>query len=316
MLYDEAMLKYGTDAPDTRFGLEISDCSDIFNNSQFKVFTDSLANGGIIRGFAVEDEGKISRKMIDDYTEYVKIFGAKGFPMFKYKDGACEGGIAKFISDKEKSALVTRFNLKKPACVFFSVDKPAIVMTTLAGMRLKIARDLNLIDTNKLNFLWVTDFPLFEYHEEDARFYAKHHPFTSPLKEHISYLDNLQPKDVDRLKAQAYDVVLNGSEIGGGSLRIFDSEVQKKMFSIMGISDDEAKEKFSFLVEALKYGAPPHGGIALGVDRIMMLLLKRNSIRDVIPFPKTQKGQCLMSGAPSPVANDQLRELSIKVVER
>ena len=183
-------------------------------------------------------------------------------------------------------------------------------------MRIKIARDLQMIDDNKLNFLWVTDFPLLEYDDEEKRFQAKHHPFTSPVPEHIGMLDGLKPVDVDKVKAYAYDVVLNGSEIGGGSIRINNTELQSKMFSVLGISEEEAKIKFSFLLDALKYGAPPHGGIALGLDRVLMILLNRNSIRDVIAFPKTQKGQCLMSDAPSPVSDKQLRELSIKIVER
>ncbi len=314
--YDEAVSKYGTDAPDTRFGLELRDCGDIFAKSTFNVFSGGLASGGIIKGFAVEDDGKISRKMSDDYTEHVKIFGAKGFPMVRFKDGNLEGGISKFISEEEKNGLVKRFSLSKPAILFFSVDKASVVNQTLANMRKKVAHDLNLIDENKLNFLWVTDFPLFEYDEKEKRFFAKHHPFTAPAVEDIPKLENLKPEDADLIKAQAYDIVLNGSEIGGGSIRISNTDLQSKIFSLLGISKEEADVKFSFLLEALKYGAPPHGGLALGLDRIMTLLLKRNSIRDVIAFPKTQKGQCLMSGAPSHVVLEQLRELSIRVVEK
>ncbi len=314
--YDEAVSKYGTDAPDTRFGLELRDCGDIFAKSTFNVFSSGLSSGGIIKGFAVEDDGKISRKMSDDYTEHVKIFGAKGFPMVRFKDGNLEGGISKFISEEEKSGLIKRFSLSKPAILFFSVDKASVVNQTLANMRKKVAQDLNLIDENKLNFLWVTDFPLFEYDDKEKRFFAKHHPFTSPAVDDIPKLDNLKPEDADLIKAQAYDIVLNGSEIGGGSIRISNTDLQSKIFSLLGISKEEADVKFSFLLEALKYGAPPHGGLALGLDRIMTLLLKRNSIRDVIAFPKTQKGQCLMSGAPSPVVLEQLRELSIRVVEK
>jgi len=316
MTYDEAVSKYGTDAPDLRYGLELTDCGDIFTESEFKVFSDTLADGGIVKGMAVEDGGKISRKMSDDYTEYVKIYGAKGFPMFRYKNGGFEGGIAKFLSDKEKAVVIERFNLKGDAILFFSVDKPGVVNATLANMRKKIAADLGMIDENKLAFVWITDFPLFEYDTEAKRFAAMHHPFTAPQHEYLPMLDNLKPEDAGKVKAQAYDIVLNGSEIGGGSIRIHDSETQKKIFSLMNISDEEAKIKFSFLLEALQFGAPPHGGLALGLDRIMMLLLKRNSIRDVIAFPKTQKGQCLMSDAPSPVDLDQLRDLGIRIIER
>lgn len=316
MDYDDAMSKYGTDAPDTRVGLEIRDCTDIFVNSTFNVFASALSSNGVIRGFSVEDGGRLSRKMTDDYSEYVKKFGAKGFPMFKYNDGKFEGGISKFITEDEKVKLVERFNLKEPAVVFFSVDKEAIVNSTLAHMRMKVARDLDMVDNDKLNFLWVTNFPLIEYHEEDRRYYAVHHPFTAPVPEHAGMLDSITPESAKKIKAQAYDIVLNGVEIGGGSIRISDSEVQSKLFSVIGMSDEEARTKFSFLLDALQYGAPPHGGIALGLDRIMMLLLQRNSIREVMAFPKTQKGQCMMSEAPSPVTDDQLNELSIRVVRK
>ena len=316
MDYDDAMSRYGTDAPDTRVDIELRDCSDIFVNSTFNVFSSALSNNGVIKGIAVEDNGKLSRKMTDDYSDYVKKFGAKGFPMFKYNDGKLEGGISKFITDDEKDKIIERFDLKAPAVIFFSVDKEAIVNSTLAHMRMKIARDLDMVDEDKLNFLWVTNFPLIEYHEEDKRYYAVHHPFTAPKPEHADMLENITPENAKQIKAQAYDIVLNGVEIGGGSIRISDSEVQSRLFRAIGMSDEEAKTKFSFLLDALQFGAPPHGGIALGLDRIMMLLLQRNSIRDVMAFPKTQKGQCLMSDAPSPVTEDQLNELSIRVTKK
>jgi len=314
--YDEAISKYGTDAPDTRVGIEIRDCSDIFSTSTFNVFSAALSTKGVIKGFAVEDGGKLSRKMTDDYSDYVRKFGAKGFPMFKYNDGKFEGGISKFITDEEKTRLAERFNLKEPAVVFFSVDKEQIVNTTLANMRLKIARDLDMIDNDKLNFLWVKNFPLIEYHEEDKRYYAVHHMFTSPVPEHVELLDNITPENARKIKAQAYDIVLNGVEIGGGSIRIHSSEIQSKIFNIIGMSDEEARNKFSYLLDALQFGAPPHGGLALGLDRIMMLLLKRNSIREVIAFPKTQKGQCMMSEAPSRVSDEQLDELAIRIIKK
>jgi len=316
MSYDEAMARYGKDAPDTRFGLELADCGDILKNSSFNVFSAALASGGIIKCLPVQDEGSISRKMIDDYTEYVKTFRAKGLPYFRYRDGAFEGGISKFISETERAELSAKLGLKGSVLVFFASDRENVVNDTLANLRLKIGRDLNLIDENRFNFLWVLDFPLLEYDDEERRYYAKHHMFTTPKAEHIGLIDSLTPETVNEVKAQAYDIVLNGVEIGGGSIRIHNTDVQKKMFGVLGISEEEAKIKFSFLLEALKYGAPPHGGIALGLDRIIMLLLRRSSIRDVIPFPKTQKGQCMMSDAPSPVSPAQLRELSIKVVDK
>ncbi|MCP4135686.1 MAG: aspartate--tRNA ligase [bacterium] len=317
MTYDEAMARFGCDAPDTRFGLELVDCSDIFVNSEFKVFSSALASGGVVRSIPVpDDETKITRKMIDDYTEHVRIYGAKGFPMTRYKEGNFEGGISKFLSDDEKKMIIERFNLTGNTVLFFSVDKEDVVNSTLSNMRLKIANDLNLIDEDRLNFVWVTDFPLFEYDSENKRFQAIHHPFTAPLPGQMGMLEGLKPEDARELKSQAYDVVLNGVEIGGGSIRINDPDVQSRVFTALNISEEEAQEKFSFLLDALQYGAPPHGGIALGLDRVVMLLLKKNSIRDVIPFPKTQKGQCLMSSAPSGVAMEQLRELSIKVVEK
>ncbi len=314
--YDETMSRYGTDAPDLRTDLEIRDCTDIFPESQFNVFASALQKGGVIKAIAVPDEGKISRKMIDDYTDHVRDYGARGFPMFKFSGGSLEGGISKFISDTEKEKLVDRLALDGPSLVFFSVDSEKVVNDTLAAMRTKIARDAGVFDEEALRFVWITDFPLFEYDSGEKRFYSVHHPFTSPKQEQVKLLDSITPDNVESVKSNAYDLVLNGSEIGGGSIRISDPDLQGRIFSILGISEEEAKEKFSFLTEALQYGAPPHGGIAMGLDRILMILLNRNSIRDVIPFPKTQKGQCLMSGAPSAVSPKQLRELSIKLLER
>ncbi len=316
MTYDEAMLRFGKDAPDTRFGLELADLSGVFSNSQFTVFSSALASRGTVKGFSIPGGDAVSRKMIDDYGEFAKIYRAKGLPWVRCRGGAFEGGIAKYLNDTEQKALVEIFGNTDNSLLFFAADSPGVVNDTLGNLRIKIARDLSLIDEDALNFVWITDFPLLEYGEEDGRFYAKHHPFTAPIKDHVKLLDSLTPENVEDIKAQAYDIVLNGVEIGGGSIRISDTATQKKIFTVLGISEEEAKIKFSFLLDALKYGAPPHGGIALGLDRIMMILLKKASIRDVIAFPKTQKGQCLMSEAPSPVSMEQLKELSIKPVER
>jgi aspartyl-tRNA synthetase len=314
LTYAEAMERFGTDAPDTRFGLEIADCSDLFKNSEFSVFAKALSAGGVIKGLAVEDGGKISRKMMDQYAEEAKVFGVKGLPMFKYHNNAAEGGITKFLKQGDLERIKARFNLSGQSVVIFAADSYGSATGALASTRVKIARDLGLIDEGKLDLLWITDFPLFEYSEQDKRFYSKHHPFTSPKPEFIDSLGSLRPEQAENILAQAYDVVMNGVEIGGGSIRINNPEVQRTIFTLLGISEQEAEEKFSFLVDALKYGAPPHGGIALGLDRIMMILLNRKSIRDVIAFPKTTRGQCLMSNAPSPVAPEQLRELNLSII--
>jgi aspartyl-tRNA synthetase len=314
--YDDAMDRYGKDAPDTRFELELVDVTDILASSEFKIFSGSVAKGGIIKALPVTYGAQISRKMIDDYTEWVKTYRAGGLPNFRYRNGEIEGGIAKFLSDEEKAALKEKLNLTQDTVIFFGSDRAQVVNDALGNLRVKIARDLGLIDESKLNFIWVVDFPLLEYDIDDKRYYAKHHPFTAPKKESLALLDSVTPENAHDLKAEAYDIVLNGVEIGGGSIRINQTDIQKKMFRLLGISEEEADVKFSYLLDALQYGAPPHGGLALGLDRVMMLLLQRESIRDVIAFPKTQKGQCLMSNAPSEVARDQLFDLAIKVVER
>jgi aspartyl-tRNA synthetase len=313
--YDEAMARFGKDAPDMRFGMELSDLSDIFRNSGFKVFVSALKDKGIIKAIVFQEGGKISRKNIDDYTEYVKIFKAKGLAYARFKGGTFDGGISKFITEAEKSGLISKLNLKGDEIIFFSSDTKNIVNDSLGNLRIKIANDFGIINQDELNFVWVTDFPLLEYNAEEKRYYAVHHPFTAPKNEHLELLDKITPDNVGSIKAQAYDIVLNGTEIGGGSIRIANTALQNKIFSLLSISEEEAKVKFSFLLEALKYGAPPHGGLAFGMDRILMILLKRNSIRDVIPFPKTTRGQCLMSEAPSYVSAQQLEELAIKTVQ-
>ncbi len=312
--YDEAMARFGKDAPDMRFGLELVELSDIFTNSGFKIFASALQKNGVIKAIVFPEGGKISRKNIDDYAEFVKIFKANGLAFARFKEGSFEGGISKYLSETEKSALITRMNLKGDEIIFLSSDAKNIVNDALGNLRVRLANDSGIINQDSLNFVWVTDFPLLEYNMEEKRFSSMHHPFTAPKVEHVGLLDNISPDNVGSIKAQAYDIVLNGTEIGGGSIRISNSQLQNKIFSLLSISEEEAKIKFSFLLEALKYGAPPHGGLAFGMDRILMLLLKRNSIRDVIPFPKTTRGQCLMSEAPSYVSEQQLDELALKTV--
>ncbi|TFH43788.1 MAG: aspartate--tRNA ligase [Chrysiogenales bacterium] len=312
MSYRESVARFGTEAPDTRFGLEIVDCSDIFNDSGFNAFPAALAAGGAVKGIAVEG-ADISRKIIDRYTEQAKHTGARGLPMIRYNGESPEGGISKYITGPEMSELQKKFRLSGPSYIFFAADSESVVSATLGALRNMIARDRNLIDEDRLDFLWVTDFPLFEYSSEDRRYYSTHHPFTAPKEEYITMLDSMRPELANTVTAQAYDIVLNGVEIGGGSIRINDPDLQSRIFRLLGITPEEAEIKFSFLIDALKYGAPPHGGIALGLDRILMILLQKKSIRDVIAFPKTAKGQCLMSGAPSPVAAEQLEELNLKV---
>ncbi len=312
MTYRESMARFGTDAPDTRFGLEITNCGDIFGESEFTAFRSALASKGVIRGIAVPGTD-LSRKMTDRYAEEAKRLGAGGLPMFRYNGEAPESGIAKFISPAEMTALRERFSLDGPAYCFFVADTPDTASSVLGSLRTMIARERDLVDEKKLDFLWVTDFPLFEYSVEEGRYYSTHHPFTAPKAECVAMLDSLSPELAESVTAQAYDVVLNGVEIGGGSIRINDPGLQNRVFKLLGITPEEAETKFSFLVDALKYGAPPHGGIALGLDRILMILLGKQSIRDVIAFPKTARGQCLMSGAPSPVSAEQLRELNLKI---
>ncbi|MBN1534928.1 MAG: aspartate--tRNA ligase [Spirochaetes bacterium] len=315
LTYDQCMERFGTDAPDTRFNLELRRLDDIFANTGFNLFKSALAVGGTVKGIAVPDNGTFSRKTVDQLADEIRRFGAKGLATVRFTGDAFDGGITKFLGDGEKAGLVHRFGLSGPMMLFLMADAAAVVNDSLSYLRLKIARQQGLIDEDALNFLWVTDFPLFEYDPETGSYGAVHHPFTAPTPGCLETLDHLTPENVATVKAQAYDVVLNGSEIGGGSIRIHTTGIQSRIFSILGISDEEANEKFSFLLEALRFGAPPHGGIALGLDRVMMLLLKRHSIRDVIAFPKTQKGQCLMSDAPSHVSDHQLAELSIKTVK-
>jgi aspartyl-tRNA synthetase len=312
LTYREAMDRFGTDKPDTRFGLELVNLSDIVENSGFKVFSDAVSKGGSVRAINAKGCGfKFARREIDALIEFAKLYGAKGMAWIAVEENGLKSAITKFMSEDEISQIINRMKAEPGDLICFIADDDEIVFDALSHLRMEIAAKLNLIDDSKINLLWVTEFPLLEYDDEEKRWVAKHHPFTSPMDEDIGLLDS-EPKKV---RAKAYDIVLNGVEIGGGSIRIHDQELQKKMFSIIGLPEEEAQKRFGFLLEAFKYGTPPHGGLAFGLDRLIMLMANRNSIRDVIAFPKVQNASCLMTGAPDSVEIKQLRELHIRTLE-
>ena len=311
MSYHEAMEKYGSDKPDLRFGLELVDVIDIFDNTDLKVFREIAQYKKLNRIKALPVRGaaeNLTRKDIDELTKFVAKFGAKGLAWVKVKaDGELQGPIVKFLSDEEKAALIERCGVKEGDIIFFGAGAKKTVLDYMGRLRVEVAKKLSLIDNNKFEFVWIVDFPMFEIEEGEVKIKALHHPFTMPK--------NVDSEDIEAMTSEAYDIVLNGVELGGGSIRIHKPQIQKKIFEILGISDEEAKEKFGFLLEALQYGAPPHGGFAIGFDRLVMLLTKRDNIRDVIAFPKTQKAQCLLTQAPSPVDAEQLRELHLRIRE-
>ncbi len=310
--YQEAMDRFGSDKPDMRFGLELKNLTEIAKKTKFKVFNSIANSGGIVYGLNAQGCINFSRKEIDDLTALVSIYGAKGLAWIKVKENELQSPIVKFFTEEETVEMLKALDAKPGDLLFFVADKPKVVYDSLGALRLEIAKKLKLTNENEFNFAWVTDFPLFEWNEDENRFEAMHHPFTSPIEEDLEYINS----DPSRVRARAYDITLNGVEIGGGSIRIHRSDVQERMFRALNISDEDAKVKFGFLIDALKFGAPPHGGIALGLDRIITLILKEESIRDVIAFPKTQKGVCMLTDAPSNVDNKQLNELSIKVIKK
>ena len=316
MTYQQAMDTYGIDRPDTRFGLEIVDISDLAQKMDFGVFKDAMAKRkGVVRCIRVPGGAdKLTRKLTDGYTEFVKQFGAGGVPVVKYTANGFETGIAKFV-EPVRAELIQRLGLEVGDTVLFGADAYGTCCKAMGELRLKIARDLKLIPEGKWNFLWVVDFPMFEYHEEDGRFYATHHPFTAPNPDQVEAFLAAKADDRDTIEgivSAGYDIIVNGSEIGGGSIRIHRKDVQERVFTLLGITPEDAKEKFSFLLDALRFGAPPHGGIAFGLDRLVMHLCGTDNIRDVIAFPKTQTGADLMSGAPGMVSDAQMKELHVK----
>jgi aspartyl-tRNA synthetase len=309
MTYDEAVRRFGTDRPDTRFGLELVDLTDLLKGSGFKVFQTAIEKGGVVKAINAKGCGGFSRKDLDDLTEYAGRFGARGMAWIKIKDDEWQSPITKFFNDTEIAAMAQALDAQPGDLILFGADTTKTVHQVLSELRLELARRLDLVnDKGLFNFLWVTDFPLLEYDEEEKRYTAVHHPFTAPCEEDLHLLTN----DPGTVKSRAYDLVLNGSEIGGGSIRIHNPAMQKTVFEALGIGENEAQEKFGFLLRALEHGAPPHGGIAFGVDRLMMLLTGSPSIRDVIAFPKTQKATCPLTDAPAPVSRKQLTELHLR----
>ncbi len=308
MTYQEAMDRFGSDKPDTRFGMELTDLSEIVKESSFKVFAGAVASGGQVKAINVKKgAGKYSRKDIDALTEFAAVYGAKGLAWLKAEEDGLKGPIAKFVTEDEQKAFYAALSVEPGDFLLFVADKKNVVADALGALRLKLGKELDLIDQSKFNFLWVTDWPLLEYDEEEGRYYAAHHPFTMPAREDLDLLD----KDPAQVRAQAYDLVLNGYELGGGSLRIFERDVQEKMFSVLGFSKEEAVEQFGFLLEAFEYGTPPHGGIALGLDRLVMLLAGRTNLRDTIAFPKTASASCVLTEAPGEVSQSQLNDLHL-----
>jgi len=309
LTYHEAIRRYGLDKPDLRFGLPLADVSDIVADSEFKVFSGTVEKGGVVKGLRIPQGGGTSRKEIDGLEAFVKEYGARGLAWFKLQPEGAAGGISKFLSPAEQRDIRERLEADEGDLLVFLADRPSVVNQALGELRRRVGKKLELVDSGELNFCWVTDFPLFEEDEDTGGLHPCHHPFTSPRAEDLERLET-EPKAV---RARAYDLILNGEELGGGSIRIHQPDVQKRVFAALGIDDRRAEERFGFFMEALRYGTPPHGGIALGLDRLVMLLRDLESIRDVIAFPKTATATCLMTGSPARVDADQLEELGLEL---
>ena len=310
MTWQEAMDRFGSDKPDTRFGMELQDVSGVVKDCEFVVFKSALEDGGSVRGINAKGQGGMPRKKIDALVKFAKDYGAKGLAYIAIQeDGTVKSSFAKFMKDEEMSALIQAMGGENGDLLLFAADKNKVVYDVLGALRLELAEKMALIDKNKFNFLWVTEFPLLEWSEEEGRYTAMHHPFTMPMEEDLEYLDS----EPGRVRAKAYDIVLNGTEIGGGSVRIFQNHVQEKMFEVLGFEKEDAYERFGFLLNAFKYGVPPHAGLAYGFDRLIMIMAGMDSIRDVIAFPKVKDASCLMTDAPNVVDAVQLKELGIDI---
>ncbi len=313
MTWQEAMDRFGSDKPDTRFGMELQDVTELVKSCGFGVFTGAIEKGGSVRGINAKGQGTMPRKKIDKLVDFAKDFGAKGLAYLCInEDGTYKSSFAKFMTEEELSQLVEKMAGEPGDLLLFAADKNKIVWDVLGNLRLELARQMELLDKNVYNFLWVTEFPLLEYNEELGRYQAMHHPFTMPMEEDLPYLES----EPGRVRAQAYDIVLNGTEIGGGSIRIHQNDVQEKMFEALGFTREAAYEQFGFLLDAFKYGVPPHAGLAYGLDRLIMLMAKEDSIREVIAFPKVKDASCLMTQAPGVVESAQLEELGIELLEK